>query len=161
MDKDFECSPAPELTQAEKTEIVPTVLIIHPSGYTEFVPADVNPMSSREMGALIDAAGVDAVHFSNPLTKITKACGLNRNVTMYVDKEAMMKDLEDNAVATMLYGSGYEIRGAVIIAMEDDKYDAYSFEMEEDIEAVFEAIDDMTGLLRRETDDDGRYDPWA
>jgi hypothetical protein len=161
MDKDFECSPAPELMQAEKTEIVPTVLVIHPSGYTEFEPADVNPMSLSEMGALIDAKGVDAVHFSEPLTKITKACGLKKNVTMYVDKEAVMKDLEDNAVATILYGQGYEIRGAVIIAMEDDKYDTYSFEIEEDIEAVFEAIDEMTGLLRRETDDDGRYDPWA
>ena len=161
MDKDFECSPAPELTQAENTGIVPTVLVIHPSGYTEFEPADVNPMTLSEMGSLIDAKGVDAVHFSEPLTKITKACGLKKNVTMYVDKDAVMKDLEDNAVATILYGRGYEIRGAVIIAMEDDKYDTYSFEIEEDIEAVFEAIDEMTGLLRRETDDDGRYDPWA
>ena len=161
MDKDFECSPDPELMQAEKTEIVPTVLVIHPSGYTEFEPADVNPMSLSEIGALIEAKSVDAVHFSEPLTKITKACGLKKNVTMYVDKDAVMKDLEDNAVATILYGRGYEIRGAVIIAMEDDKYDTYSFEIEEDIEAVFEAIDDLTGLLRRETDDDGRYDPWA
>ena len=144
----------------EKTEIEPTVLVIHPSGYTEFVEADVNPMSFREMGKLIDAEGLDAVHFSNPLTQITKKCGLNKNVTMYVDKEAMMKDLEDNAVGTMLYGQGYEIRGAVIIALEDNRYDTFSFDFEEDIEAVFEAIDDMTGLLRRETDDDGRYDPW-
>ena len=73
-----------------------------------------------------------------------------------------MKDLEDNTVGTMLYGRGYEIRGAVIIGMEDSKYDTYSFETEEDIENVFEAIDNLTGgLLRRETDDDGRYDPWA
>lgn len=150
-----------EKMQKEKTEIVPTVLVIHPSGYTEFVPADVSTMSFSEMGGLIDAKGVDAVHFSDPLTQITKKCGLKKNVAMYVDKEAVMKNLEDNAVATMLYGRGYEIRGAVIIAMEDDKYDTYSFEIEEDIEAVFEAIDDMTGLLRRETDDDGRYDPWA
>lgn len=143
------------------TEIVPTVLVIHPSGYTEFVPEDINTMSFAEMGELIGAKGVDAVHFSNPLTQITKKCGLNKNVTMYVDKDAVMKDLEDNTVGTMLYGRGYEIRGAVIIAMEDDKYDTYSFETEEDIEAVFEAIDEMTGILRRETDDDGRYDPWA
>ena len=152
---------AEPVESVEKTEIVPTVLVIHPSGYTEFVEADVNPMSFREMGALIDAESVDAVHFSEPLAKITKTCGLKRKVTMYVDKEAMMKDLEDNAVATILYGQGYEIRGAIIIAMEDDRYDTYSFDTEEDIENVFEAIDDMTGLLRRETDDDGRYDPWA
>ena len=146
----------------EKTEIVPTVLVIHPSGYTEFVPEDINTMSFAEMGELIGAKGVDAVHFSNPLTKITRTCGLTKNVTMYVDKEGVMKDLEDNTVGTMLYGRGYEIRGAVIIGMEDSQYDTYSFETEEDIENVFEAIDDLTGgLLRRETDDDGRYDPWA
>ena len=161
LSMDAEEDKTPALESVEKTEIMPTVLVIHPSGYTEFVPADVNPMSFSEMGALIDAKSVDAVHFSNPLTQITKKCGLNKNVTMYVDKEAMMKDLEDNAVATMLYGKGYEIRGAAIIAMEDNRYDTYSFETEEDIEAVFEAIDEMTGLLRRETDDDGRNDAWA
>ena len=32
---------------------------------------------------------------------------------------------------------------------------------EEDIENVFEAIDELTGLLRREMDDDGRFDAWA
>ena len=68
---------------------------------------------------------------------------------MYVDRNAAMKDLNDNAVGTMLYGQGYEIRGAVIIALEDDKYGSHSFDTEEDIENVFEAIDDLTGLLRR------------
>jgi hypothetical protein len=80
---------------------------------------------------------------------------------MYVDRNAIMKDLEDNAAASILYGHGYEVRGAVIIALEDNKYDTYSFDTEEDIENVFEAIDDLTGLLRRETDDTGQYDPWA
>ena len=28
-------------------------------------------------------------------------------------------------------------------------------------ENVFEAIDELTGLLRREMDDDGRFDAWA
>ena len=145
----------------DKEEIVPTVLVIDPSGFTDFVQADVETMSYREMAELIGADGVDAVHFSNPLNKITKECKLPKQLTMYVDRNAMAKNLPDNAVATMLYGNGYEIRGAVIIAMEDNRYDTYSFTYEEDIEAVYEAIDDLTGLLRRETDDDGRYDPWA
>ena len=147
--------------EEEKTEIIPTVLVIHPSGYTEFLDADVNSMSFREMGALIDADGLDAVHFSKALTMITKKCRLNKNVAMYVDRNAVMKDLEDNAVGTMLYGRGYEVRGPIIIALEDNKYNTSSFDTEEDIENVFEAIDDFTGLLRRETDDNGQYDPWA
>lgn len=133
----------------EKTEINPAVIVIHPSGYTEFVDADVNSMSLSEMGALIGADSLDAVHFSNPLTRITTECGLDKKVTMYVDRNAVMKDLDDNAVGTMLYGQGYEIRGAVIIAMEDEKYEIHSFGTEEDIENVFEAIDNLTGLLCR------------
>ena len=125
------------------------MLVIDPSGFTDFVQADVETMSYREMAELIGADGVDAVHFSIPLNKITKECKLPRQLTMYVDRNAMAKNLPDNAVATMLYGNGYEIRGAVIIAMEDNRYDTYSFTTEEDIEAVYDAIDDFTGLLRR------------
>ena len=43
----------------EKTEIYPTVLVIHPSGYTEFLQIDVNPVSFQELGELIDAEGLD------------------------------------------------------------------------------------------------------
>lgn len=133
----------------EKTGINPAVIVVHPSGYTEFVDADVSDMSLSEMGALIGADSLDTVHFSNPLTHIAAECGLDKKLTMYVDRSAVMKDLDDNAVGTMLYGQGYEIRGAVIIAMEDDKYDIYPFDTEEDIENVFRAIDNLTGLLRR------------
>lgn len=151
--------PLPVLT---RTEINPTVLVIHPSGYTDFVEADVYPMSFRQMGELIGAESLDAVHFSDALTKITKSCRLLKNVAMYVDRDAVAKDLPDNAVGTMLYGRGYEIRGAVIIALEDSRYDSHSFDIEEDIESVYDAIDDLTGLLRRDLgQEDGRFDAWA
>ena len=145
----------------EKTEIYPTVLVIHPSGYTEFLQIDVNPVSFHELGELIDAEGLDYVCYSDSLAQITKECCLNRNLTMYFDRDSILKGLEYNDVGTMLYGSGAEVMGAVIIALEDDECNAYAFDMEEDIEDVFEAIDELTGLLRRETDDDGRYDAWS
>ena len=53
------------------------------------------------------------------------------------------------------------MRGPIIIALEDNEQNISSFENEEDIENVFDAIDELTGILRRETDDDGRYDPWS
>ena len=151
------------LPQFFTTPIEPTVMIIQPSGFTDFVEADVSEMSFRQMGELIDADGVDAVHFSAPLTKITKACALEKQVTMYVDRNAVAKGLPDNPVATMLYGNSYEIRGAVIIAMEDEKYDTYSFGTEEEMENVYDAIDDFTGgLLRRDWEqEDAHNDPWA
>ena len=145
----------------EKTEINPTIFVIHPSGYTELLETDVNPVPLNELGALIDAEELVSVHFSDALGQITKECGLTKNVMMYVDKDAMIKNLEDNPVATMLYNCDCEIRGSVIIALEDAEYITYAFDTEEDIENVFEAIDELTGLLRREMDDDGRFDAWA
>ena len=148
-------------TIIEKTEIFPTVLVIYPSGYTEFLETDVNPVPLNELGALIDAEELVSVHFSDALGQITKECGFTKNVVMYVDKDAMIKNLEDNPVATMLYNCDCEIRGSVIIALEDEEYITYAFDTEEDIENVFETIDELTGLLRREMDDDGRFDAWA
>ena len=148
-------------TIIEKTEIFPTVLVIYPSGYTEFLETDVNPVPLHELGNFIDAEELVSVHFSDALGQITKECGLTKNVMMYVDKDAMIKNLEDNPVATMLYNCDCEIRGSVIIALEDAEYITYAFDTEEDIENVFEAIDELTGLLRREMDDDGRFDAWA
>ena len=147
----------------EKSEIVPTVLVIHPSGFVDFVDADLSSMSFAQMAKLIDAEGLDAVHFSNALTSITKACSLDKQVVMYVDSNGVAKGLDDNPVATMLYGKAHEIRGAVIIAMEDDKYNSCSFDTEEDVENVFDEIYEFTGgLLRRDVgQEDGRYDPWV
>jgi hypothetical protein len=68
---------------------------------------------------------------------------------MYTDREGYAKDLPDNAVGTILYGRGYEIRGAVIIALEDNRYDTHSFHFQEDLDAVFNEISDLTsGLVR-------------
>ena len=50
-----------------------------------------------------------------------------------------------------------------MVALEDKKYNTCAFVTEEDIEAVFDAINEYTGgLLKREApDDDGRHDAWA
>ena len=69
--------------------------------------------------------------------------------------------VEDNYVGSMLHEGDADVRGPILIVLEDNENNTSSFENEEDIENVFEAIDDLTGILRRETDDDGRYDPWA
>ena len=133
-----------------KPQINPTAMIIQPSGIVSFVEADIFMMSYREMAQLIDAEGLDAVHFSEPLNRITKACKFKGyQLAMYTDREGYAKDLPDNAVGTILYGRGYEIRGAVIIALEDNKYDTHSFHFQEDMDNVFNEISALTGLVRR------------
>ena len=131
-----------------KTQVSPSVIIIQPSGVASVVEADVFCMSYREMSQLIDAEGLDAVHFSESLNQITKSCNFKGyQLAMYADRNGYAKDLADNAIGTMLYGTGAEIRGAVIIALEDNKYDTHSFHFQEDLDNVFAAISDLTGLL--------------
>ena len=136
---------------SEDLEILPTVLVIYPSGYTEFLDAD---MSSYD-------EDLEVVRSSEHLAEITTECGLEKNLVMCFAKKAVTEDFEDNYVGSMLYDGDIQVRGPIIIALEDDEQNIFSFENEEEIENVFEAIDDLTGILRRETDDDGRYDPWA
>ena len=134
-----------------KTQVSPSAIIIKPSGIASVVEADIFCMSYREMAQLIGAEGLDAVHFSDPLTKITEACKLkNYKVAMYVDRDGYAKDLEDNVIGTILYGRGSEMRGAVIICLEDNRYDTHSFHFQEDIENVLAEISKLTnGLVRR------------
>ena len=131
-----------------KTQISPSVIIIQPSGVASVVEADVFCMSYREMSQLIDAEGLDAVHFSKSLNQITEVCGFRGyQVAMYADRNGYLKDLPDNAIGTMLYGAGAEIRGAVIIALEDNKYDTHSFHFKEDLDNVLDEISNLTGGL--------------
>lgn len=146
---------------SEDYEILPAVLVIHPSGYTEFLDADMSSMTSGEIESLIYGEDLEVVHSSEHLAAISEECGLEKNLIMYFARKAVTEDFDDNYVGSMLYDGDAEVRGPIIIALEDKENNASSFESEEDIENVFEAIDDLSGILRRETDDDGRYDPWA
>ena len=133
-----------------KTQIAPSVILIQPSGEVSVIEADIFAMSYREMCQLLDAEGLDAVHFSEPLNQITKNCGFKGyQLAMYTDRNGYAKDLPDNAIGTILYGHGAEIRGAVIIALEDNKYDTYSFHFQEDLDKVFDEISTLTGGLIR------------
>ena len=133
-----------------KTQVSPSVIIIQPSGAASVVEADVFAMSYREMRLLIDAEGLDAVHFSGPLNQITKVCRFSGyQLVMYVDRDGSAKDLPDNPIATLLYGTGTEIRGAVIIVLEDNRYDTHSFHFKEDIDNVITEISKLAGDLLR------------
>ena len=146
---------------SEDYEILPTVPVILPSGYTEFLDADLSSMTSREIESLIYGENLEIVHSSEHLARITMECGLEKNLVMYFAKKSLTEDFEENYVGSILYDGDSTVRGPIIIALEDNEQNISSFENEEEIENVFEAIDDLSGILRRETDDDGRYDPWS
>ena len=169
--------PLPKLV---KDEMEPTVLIIHPDGYAEYLEADISKFSFmdpfKEIGELIDAAGTRNVTVTQPLRDITEAVDLEegQSVAMFYDIDAEKKGLKVNPVATKLNDDN-EIRGAVVIALEGDfvpmdcNDSGYrpvsSFTYFDDITAVFDEIYDlMGGQLYTDDDledDDGRYDPYA
>lgn len=133
---------------SHEADIVPQVLILGSNGHLTIKKADLGSYNSmRDMGELIDASGLDAVHFSQKLTELTKAASLHNNLVMYVDRDGYAKDLPDNAIATMIYGSGAEIRGDIIFALENQKYDSLSFTNGGEVRDVISALQQMFGNL--------------
>ena len=146
-----------------KTEITPTVIIIEPSGFTDFIEVDSKMMSLQELAELIDADNLISINNSDSLSEIAESCGLNKKVTIYADIDGIGKDLKCNQAATMLTDNAHEIRGAIIIAMEDSEHNIFPFDTDEDIEDVFDVTFDLTDecLIRDYGQEDGRYDAWC
>ena len=146
-----------------KTEITPTVIIIEPSGFTDFIEVDSKMMSLQELAELIDADNLISINNSDSLSEITDSCVLNKQVTIYADIDGIGKDLKCNQAATMLTDNAHEIRGAIIIAMEDSEHNIFPFDTDEDIEDVFDVTFDLTDecLIRDYGQEDGRYDAWC
>ena len=119
--------------------------------------------SYREMGqTLIGADGLDAIHHSALLEAVGRAAWLDNPLVMYVDRDAQAKNLPDNAVGTMLYGQGLEVRGPIVIALADERHDCHSFIALEDILGTYTEIDrHCGGLLAVKDEDDGRWDAYA
>ena len=146
-----------------KTEITPTVIIIEPSGFTDFIEVDSKMMSLQELAELIDADNLISINNSDSLSEITDSCVLNKQVTIYADVDGISKNLKSNQAATILTDNNYEIRGAIIIAMEDSEHNIFPFDTDEDIEDVFDITFDLTDgcLFRDYGQEDGRYDAWC
>jgi len=148
----------------QKTPIDPTVIIIWPTGHLELAKADVYRMKSyREMGqALIGADALDAVHYAPLLRTIRDAAETDMDLVMYVDRDAAAKNLPDNAIGTLLYGRGVEVRGPIIICQEDLVHDCHSFKTEEDVVRTYTEISKHSnGLLVVKDEEDGKYDAWV
>jgi hypothetical protein len=97
------------------------VIAVYPRGF--YYAMDVEEdLDLEDLASQVDARSFDVVHFSEALTRITKALSLEGcHVAMLVDKDGYMKDLPDNMAGTLVYGHGYEIRGTVVFVLEDDK----------------------------------------
>ena len=99
------------------------MIAVYPQGF--YYAMDVEEGENLDLESLaeqVEARGFDIVHYSNLLTRISKALSLEGcHVAMLVDKDGYMKDLPDNMAGTIIYGQAQEIRGTVIFVLEDDK----------------------------------------
>ena len=153
----------PTPTPKPKTPIDPMVIIIWPTGHMDIEQVDVSKIPSyREMAQqLIGGDGLDAVRNTSLLFTIGEAAELDHPLVMYVDRDAQMKGLPDNAIGTLLYGGG-EVRGPIIICQQDERGDCMSFTTVEDLTATYNEIDKhCNGLLIIKDEDDGKYDAYV
>jgi hypothetical protein len=142
----------------------PMVIVIWPSGHMDLPAVDVAKMKSyREMAQeLIRAESLDAVHYSPLLHKVAEAAGLKQDLVMYCDRDAQMKDLPDNSIGTQLYGQDHEVRGAIIVCLQDQMHDPQSFRTTHDLVGTYREINNHCGgLIICQDEDDGRFDAWA
>ena len=146
-----------------KTPIDPMVIIIWPTGHMDVEKVDVSKIPSyRQMAQqLIGGEGLDAVRGTPLLYTIGEAAELDHPLVMYVDRDAQMKKLPDNAIGTLLYG-GAEVRGPIIVCQEDERHDCMSFTTLEDLTATYNEINNHSGgLLIIKDEDDGRFDAYV
>ena len=123
---------------------------------------DLTAFDVQKEFAIIGAEGLDAVYYSPLLQKVAKAAELEMDLAMFVDRDAYAKNLADNAIGTMLYGQGMEIRGPIIITQSDPVHDCHSFKTLEDIVRTYVEINNHCGgFLIINDEDDGRYDAYA
>lgn len=103
------------------------VLKVYPQGFfyaTEVEPETFDTLA--DLATLIDADGIDLVHYSEALNRMSKVlcrgAHAGNHIVMAVDRDGYAKDLPDNMPATILYGQAMEIRGTVMLVLEDEKY---------------------------------------
>ncbi len=103
------------------------VLKVYPQGYFYAAEVEQDEFDSlADLAELIDADGVDIVHYSEPLNRMSKVLCIGGHsgchIAMAVDRDGYAKDLPDNMAGTILYGHGWEVRGTVMLLLEDEKY---------------------------------------
>lgn len=136
------------------------VLKVYPQGF--FYAAEVEPETFDTLAylaALIDADGIDIVHYSEALNRMSKVLCRGKHddchIVMAVDRDGYAKDLPDNMPGTLLYGHAMEIRGTVMLMLEDKKYELKPIKGLRLFDMCVKMLNAATaGLTRFPTDDE-------
>ena len=146
--------PAPVIAGYGEDKIPPTFIVVKTSGLIDIWQTETNDWSEVEMALCeaLDAERLEVVRFTPRLNNLNQElCLPGRHLVFLMDRNAAMKeDACDNMTGTILYGSGYEIMGDIVLALETDE--GYHIEGMQSFKkecAVFDAVNDAVGGLLR------------
>lgn len=147
-------APATPLVDNPDDVIAPTFIAAKTNGLA--YPFQSTAESWQELDAdiaeHIGAERTEVVRFTAPLNTLSKQLGLvDCHLVFLVDREGYKKDgLGDNMTGTLLYGSGHEILGNIVFALESDNgYKLMGFTSAALIENAYIEINAAVGNLLR------------
>ena len=147
-------APATPLVDNPDDVIAPTFIAAKTNGLA--YPFQSKAESWQELDAdiaeHIGAERTEIVRFTAPLNTLSKQLGLvDCHLVFLVDREGYKKDgLGDNMTGTLLYGSGHEILGNIVFALESDSgYKLMGFTSAALIENAYIEINAAVGNLLR------------
>ena len=117
--------PTTPLVDDPDDTIAPTFIIAQTNGLARPFQSEAEDWQQldADLGEQIGAERLEVVRYTAPLNELSKRVGLvGCHLVFLVDRNGYAKeDIGDNMTGTILYGSGAEIRGDIIFALETDK----------------------------------------
>lgn len=134
--------------------ISPTFIIAQTNGLARPFQSEAEDWQQldADLGEQIGAERLEVVRYTAPLNELSKRVGLvGCHLVFLVDRNGYAKeDIGDNMTGTILYGSGAEIRGDIIFALETDKgYELKGVESMVLLDNIYYAVNDAVGNLLR------------
>ena len=147
-------APTEPLVDNPEDVIAPTFIAAKTNGLA--YPFQSKAESWQELDAdiaeHIGADRTEVVRFTAPLNRLSKVLGhVDCHLVFLVDRDGYQKeDIGDNMTGTLLYGSGHEILGNIVFALESDNgYKLMGFTSARLIENAYIEINAAVGDLLR------------
>lgn len=145
--------PAPPAEEPEEDdEIVPAYLVASYRGIASVRQCEHEEWSQLgpEVASWINARTVEVVRFTPRLNDLSKKLNLNERHLVFMLPRSSDATLGDNMTGTILYGTGYEIMGDIVFALETDKgYEIEGFRTKSLLNEVFQIVNEAVGGLLR------------
>ena len=152
-DEDLDDAPEPPAAPTQEDEddaIVPAFIVASYRGIASVRQTENEDWSALgpEIASWIHADSVDFVHFSAKLNEISKRLRLNGRHLIFMVPKRSDATLGDNMTGTILYGTGYEIMGDIVFALETDKgYEVEGIRSKSLLNEVFNEVNAAVGGL--------------